>query len=139
MNNRTGFTLIELLVVMAIISILIGIAQPLLTISASKTYEYQCESRLRQVGLAMSAYAQDNGRFPDRLSKLDRTLQDKSALQCPRTSRDYYYVCPGSDAGRDTVIATCVNPKTFSGRLPHRSGSSYLGLTAAGSVNRLIR
>ena len=90
MMNRTGFTLIELLVVIAIIGILIGIVQPILTVSASRTYEYQCESHLRQIGLAMNAYAQDNGAFPGRLVGVDTMLQDRSLLGCPKTSREYY-------------------------------------------------
>ena len=139
MNNRTGFTLIELLVVIAIIGILIGIAQPILTVCASRTYEHQCESHLLQVGLAMNAYAQDNGRFPARLIGIDGLLQDQSLLDCPKTSRMYYYACPEQEAARDTVIAACVNPESHAGDLPHRFGSTCLILTAGGRVKRLTK
>ena len=139
MNNRTGFTLIELLVVIAIIGILIAIAQPILTSSTGHTYEYQCESHLRQIGVAMTAYAQDNGAFPSTLDRVDYLLQDKGLLVCPKTSRDYYYLQPAPDADRDTVIAACVNPRTPRGRLPHRFGDGYLALSAGGSVRRVAR
>lgn len=134
MRRTQGFTLIELLVVIAIISLLIAIAQPILTSSASHTYEYQCESHLRQIGVAMTAYAQDNGAFPKKLDRVDKLLQDKSLLSCPKTSREYYYIQPGTDAERSLVIASCVNPHSIHGSLPHRSGNGYLALTAGGSV-----
>ena len=137
MKNRTGFTLIELLVVIAIIGILIGIAQPILTVSASRTYEYQCESHLRQVALAMNAYVQDNGSFPARLDGVDSFLQDKSLLDCPKTSLMYYYARPQPETARDTVIAACVDPRNPVGKLPHRFGSTYLTLTAGGNVKRV--
>lgn len=139
MNNRTGFTLIELLVVIAIIGILIAIAQPILTTSAAHTYEYQCESHLRQIGVAMAAYVQDNGAFPATLDRVDYLLQDKGLLVCPKTSRDYYYLQPAPDSDRDTVIAACVDPRTPRCRLPHRAGDCYLSLSAGGSVKRVVR
>lgn len=139
MTSKTGFTLIELLVVISIIGILIGIAQPILTATASHTYEYQCASHLRQVGVAMAAYAQDNGAFPAALGRVDYLLQDKSLLVCPKTSREDDYLRPAPDADRDTVIAACVNPRTRAGRLPHRLGKACLTLTAGGSVKRVVR
>lgn len=131
--------MIELLVVIAIIGLLIGIAQPMLTSSASRTYEYQCESHLRQVGVAMHAYVQDYGAFPTGLGQIDNVLQDKNLLDCPKTSRKYFYEQPPSEADRDMVTASCVNPRTRKGRLPHRFGSGYLTLTAGGSVRRVVR
>jgi len=139
MIRKTGFTLIELLVVIAIIGILIAMVQPVLMSSASKTYEYQCESHLRQVAIAMNAYAQDYGSFPAALDKVDALLQDKSLLSCPRTGREYWYLQPGPDAPRDTLIAACVNPSAPHGRLPHRSGNGYLTLSAGGTVKRVWR
>lgn len=133
MKNRTGFTLIELLVVIGIIGILLAIAQPMLTSSASRTYEYQCESHLRQIGVAIAAYVQDNGAFPATLDRVDDIIQDKSLLACPKMSREYYYLQPAPDADRDTMIAACVDPRAPRGRLPHRLGSGYLTLTAGGA------
>jgi len=139
MSRKTGFTIIELLTVIAIIGILIAIIQPMLMTSASKTYEYQCESRLRQIGVAMNAYAQDYGVFPGELDAVDALLQDKSVLSCPKTSREYWYRNPGPDADRDTVIAACVGPSTRPGRLPHHAGKGYLSLSAGGEVKRVRR
>ena len=135
MRKREGFTLIELLVVMAIMAILLGIVRPSLTASASKSREFECQSHLKQIGLAVQAYVQDWASFPARLADVDALLQDRSLLRCPGTSASYYYHAPGKNASRDDVIAACIDPTRPLSRWPHRQHSSYLALTAGGAVN----
>ncbi len=55
-----GFTLIELLVVVAIISILAAILFPVFASAREKARQITCASNLRQIGLAMVQYVQDN-------------------------------------------------------------------------------
>jgi len=58
---RKGFTLIELLVVMVIIALLVGLLLPALARAQEEAYKTQCRSNLRQIGLAMVMYTNDNG------------------------------------------------------------------------------
>ena len=136
---RKGFTLIELLVVIGIMAILIGILQPSLTGVAAKTREYGCRSHLKQIGMAMQAYSEDNGVLPEEFMALDRLLRDRSLFDCPSTSKPYVYRAPAKDAGRDTVVAACVDWKKPPKYLPHQLGSRYLVLTVGGDLRKAPR
>jgi prepilin-type N-terminal cleavage/methylation domain-containing protein/prepilin-type processing-associated H-X9-DG protein len=65
-RQKSGFTLVELLVVVAILSIMIALLLPALNKAMQQSYATQCASNLRQQGMALLEYAQDNNdRLPD--------------------------------------------------------------------------
>ncbi len=60
-RNQNAFTLVELLVVIAIIGILSALLLPVLARSRAAAQRAACEGNLRQLGLAVELYWNDNG------------------------------------------------------------------------------
>jgi prepilin-type N-terminal cleavage/methylation domain-containing protein len=120
-----GFTLIELLVVIAIIAIMAAIVVPMAAAVNDRSRITECDAHLQQIGVALSMYFEDHGRYPASLQALydERYLDQKELLRCSRGEHDYFYRPPGPNAGREDVVAACVDPATSAGARPHRHGS----------------
>ena len=57
---RRGFTILEMLVVIAIISVMASLLFPVLMSAREKARQATCASNLRQLGLGIDQYEQDN-------------------------------------------------------------------------------
>lgn len=69
--KKQGFTLVEILVVIAIISILAALLLPTISKSREKARQTDCESKMRQFGMAIEMHGQDHDeRLPNWLSNL---------------------------------------------------------------------
>ncbi len=62
--RQNAFTLMELLCVIAIVAILIALLLPALTRSQNKARQVECVNNLRQMGLALQSFVNDNRVYP---------------------------------------------------------------------------
>ena len=104
MRKRNAFTLIELLMVIAIIAILAAILMPVLQQAKQRAWTGQCISNLRQIGMGMKMFADENGElYPESgadiyWNAIDPGTGKQSWMQqiYQYTMNTNLYECPGN-------------------------------------------
>jgi prepilin-type N-terminal cleavage/methylation domain-containing protein/prepilin-type processing-associated H-X9-DG protein len=93
-GNR-GFTLVELLVVIAIIGVLAALLLPTLSSAKERAKRTGCINNLRQLGLALQMYANDDRRG-SLSAKVDSSDQDLNWLNVEHVKNPRLFVCPST-------------------------------------------
>jgi prepilin-type N-terminal cleavage/methylation domain-containing protein/prepilin-type processing-associated H-X9-DG protein len=127
---RHAFTLVELLVVIAIIATLIGLLLPAVQGAREAARSVSCKNNLRQVGIAVTAYADGKKKFPIGIGfQGERT---NCAVQAVDTNGRYYWtylIMPYLDLG---TVSARIDPRTSQGHL-------LLGDTVAPEMTKICQ
>lgn len=94
-TSHAGFTLIEILIVIGIIALLAGLLFPVFGRARENGKRTSCASNLKQIGLGMMLYVQDNGRrFPPAPTDADGAHGWSFALANRMKKQDAIFQCP---------------------------------------------
>ncbi len=103
-SSRRGFSLIELLVAMSIIAILASILMPALSKNRESARRSACVSNLKQIGLALSLYINENrGEFPPLDGYQKRMMFDGDMIYPEYVANAGVMACP-SDSEYDLRV-----------------------------------
>lgn len=128
MGNR-AFTLTELLVSLGVIAVLAGLLATAISASRKKSTQIICQNNLRQLGVAMHLYVQQNSQYPEGQTQVPSkwmsfgTSLPNSVMDCPQIRGAHYF------------------PNLFGSGGPFRQPSLGLGVSdrAANGTEKFIR
>ena len=140
MKRNSGFTLIELMAVIGIIILLAGILMPALNTARRQARKTECMNNIRQLGIALQAYAMDNNsNYPNSQAvynaQISNYVDNTSILQCPENAgANYTFLPTTTQLDEDSDSDSAVLQDAASGGTGPHSGNSYNILFKGGHV-----
>jgi prepilin-type N-terminal cleavage/methylation domain-containing protein len=144
-HRRVAFTLVELMVAIAIAAILIAILLPAIQAARAAARRSQCQSNLRQIGVALANYESQHRMWPGGASRgLSWQLSLLPQLEQPSLAALIDYSQLGDDAAwqiRGIVLSTYVCPEDPMLHLfeaangTTTASTNYLGNSGTGVLN----
>ncbi len=109
---RSGaFTLIEMLVVIAIIAVLAAILFPVFARARENARRSSCQSNLKQIGLGVLQYTQDNDeRFPPLYLSSTQPLGNWAQAIFPYVKSAQVYRCPSNPRNETALVYGAPKP-----------------------------
>ena len=142
----SGFTLLEILTVVAVISILVSLLLPAMSMSRRRVMQVQCQNNLKQIGYAAKTYALDykshypndgiSGKTSLELLTENKYLENRGVLYCPSGNgdssgvTDFYFAYFLTESSPDS------SPLAVDDSANHYAPLSYNVLYLDGHVDR---
>jgi prepilin-type processing-associated H-X9-DG protein len=109
-RRREAFTLVELLVVIGVIALLIALLLPALVRSREQAKQVACLSNLRQLGMAMILYCQENNGWFPRAAPAAEPESQQDFIWWQQASKNPY-TAPNRDVFESPILK-CLGIKT---------------------------